>query len=180
MDPGAVEEGRAALNLLEGQLKDVQRFDDALSVGSRPSLNSERRMLDQVPRDTRLHYRQGSPLGLTLEELDDRGLLDGGGSVPNYYTSSRQRNRRPLEMKKRSSRLQDRGKEVRRTCTPKYFINNKPTLTSPLRLSPCTHMYTVLFKTSQCSVPHDSHTGEARIANRVVLSQSRHHWTWSD
>lgn len=116
------EEGRVALHFLEGQLKGVvqaqqpqlQRpIDDAGSVGSRPSLNSERRiMLDQVPRDTRLHYRQGSPLGLTVEELDDRGLLDGGGSVPNYYTSSRQRSRRPLEMKKRSSRLQERGKET--------------------------------------------------------------------
>jgi len=106
-------EGRDALSALDAQLLNVQRLDgDVLSVGSRPSLNSERRMLDQVPRDTRLHYRQGSPLGLTLEELDDRGLLDGGGSVPNYYTSSRQRNRRPLEMKKRSSRLQERGKEV--------------------------------------------------------------------
>ena len=107
-----LKDGREALMQLENQLKDVQRFDDAGSVGSRPSLNSERRMLDQMPRDTRLHYRQGSPLGHTLEELDDRGLLDGGGSVPNYYTSSKQRSRRPLEMKKRSSRLQERGKEV--------------------------------------------------------------------
>ena len=120
-----LHEGRAALYELEGQL---QRFDssDALSVGSgRPSLHSERRLLDQVPRDTRLHYRQGSPLGLTLEELDDRGLLDGGGSVPNYYTSSRQRNRRPLEMKKRSSRLQERGKvcccAARRGATVLFF-----------------------------------------------------------
>lgn len=109
-----LEEGRVALHELEGQLSSVSGGrqwggggDDAGSVGSRPS--------DQVPRDTRLHYRQGSPLGLTLEELDDRGLLDGGGSVPNYYTSSRQRTRRPLEMKKRSSRLQERGKEVRGT-----------------------------------------------------------------
>ena len=116
-----LEEGRVALHQLEGQLKQqgvVKCFDDAGSVGSRPSLNSERRMLDQVPRDTRLHYRQGSPLGLTVEELDDRGLLDGGGSVPNYYTSSRQRSRRPLEMKKRSSRLEERGKEA-----PSKLIN---------------------------------------------------------
>jgi len=88
---------------------------DNNSVSSeRRSVNSERRLLDQVPRDARLHYRKGSPLGLTVEELDDRGLLDGGGSVPSYYVSMRQRGRRPLEMKKRSSRLQDRGKEVRR------------------------------------------------------------------
>ena len=43
-----------------------------------------------------------------MEELDDRGLLDGG-SVPSYYTSIRQRTRRPLEMKKRSSRMQYRN-----------------------------------------------------------------------
>ena len=55
-----------------------------------------------------MHYRKGSPLGLTIEELDDRGLLDGG-SVPSYYTSMKQRTRRPLELKKRSSRLQDRN-----------------------------------------------------------------------
>jgi len=121
-----LEEGRVALLELEGQLNSVSGGrqwgggDDAGSVGSRPS--------DQVPRDTRLHYRQGSPLGLTLEELDDRGLLDGGGSVPNYYTSSRQRTRRPLEMKKRSSRLQERGKEVRLSslfgsCKCVYFAD---------------------------------------------------------
>jgi Ca2+-binding EF-hand superfamily protein len=64
-----------------------------------------------VPRDARLHYRKGSPLGLTIEELDDRGLLDGGGSVPNYYTSIKQRGRRSMELRKRSSRIQERGQE---------------------------------------------------------------------
>ena len=64
-----------------------------------------------MPRDARLHYRKGSPLGLTIEELDDRGLLDGGGSVPNYYTSIKQRGRRSMELRKRSSRIQERGQE---------------------------------------------------------------------
>ena len=42
------------------------------------SLRSGASILDQTARDTRLHYRKDSPLGLTVEELDDRGLLDGG------------------------------------------------------------------------------------------------------
>ena len=108
-----VEEGRIALYQLEKHLKDSQRADpvgDSGSVSSnrQVSLKSERSILDQTARDTRLHYRKDSPLGLTVEELDDRGLLDGG-SVPSYYTSIRQRTRRPLEMKKRSSRMQDRN-----------------------------------------------------------------------
>jgi hypothetical protein len=113
-----LEEGRVALHMLERQLKDrgpvqVQDLGQNGSVGSKQqSLNSERRLLDQVPRDARLNYRKGSPLGLTVEELDDRGLLDGGNSVPSYYTSIKQRSRRPLEMKKRASRLQERGQEV--------------------------------------------------------------------
>lgn len=143
MDMDTLEEGRVALHLLERQLKEqkvgspvgthtgtstmshgvgagvgaglTETGGDNNSVSSeRRSVNSERRLLDQVPRDARLHYRKGSPLGLTVEELDDRGLLDGGGSVPSYYVSMKQRGRRPLEMKKRSSRLQDRGKEVSR------------------------------------------------------------------
>ncbi len=65
----ALEEGRAALHLLEQQLKDrhgASRSD--ASVESRPnSLNQERKLLDKVPRDARLHYRQDSPLGLTIE-----------------------------------------------------------------------------------------------------------------
>jgi len=89
-------------------------LDDANSESSRQASikSSERRLLDQVPRDARLHYRKGSPLGLTIEELDDRGLLDGGGSVPNYYTSIKQRGRRSMELRKRSSRIQERGQEA--------------------------------------------------------------------
>jgi hypothetical protein len=90
--------------------------NDSYSIGSRQSqLSSERRLLDQAPRDLRLHNRLGSPIG-SLSELDDRGLLEGGASVKTCYSSSSQRrNRRPLEMKKRSSRLLERGKEVTKT-----------------------------------------------------------------
>ena len=80
--------------------------------GSRQNLNSERKIMDQVPRNTRLDLRKGSPLGLTLEELDDRGLLDGGGSIPSYYSSIKQKARRSQELRRRSSRLQDREKNV--------------------------------------------------------------------
>ena len=120
-----IEEGRAALHLLEQQLQEKHYYEpndrndrdrsdrDNYSTGSRHTTrSSERRLLDQAPRDLRLHNRLGSPIG-NLEELDDRGLLDGGGSVPTYYSSSsQQRSRRPLEMKKRSSRLLERGREV--------------------------------------------------------------------
>lgn len=110
-----IEEGRAALHLLEQQLQEKNYYEsnDNYSTSSRQtSRSSERRLLDQAPRDLRLHNRLGSPIG-NLEELDDRGLLDGGGSVPTYYSSSsQQRSRRPLEMKKRSSRLLERGREV--------------------------------------------------------------------
>jgi hypothetical protein len=68
LEDNEIEEGRVALHQLERTLKEAQRQDDAGSVGSRQqSLNSERRLLDQVPRDARLHYRKGSPLGLTVE-----------------------------------------------------------------------------------------------------------------
>jgi Ca2+-binding EF-hand superfamily protein len=109
-----VEEGRIALYQLERHLKDSQKGGDQIgdsgSVSSNRqfSLKSERSILDQTARDARLHYRKDSPLGLTVEELDDRGLLDGG-SVPSYYTSIRQRTRRPLEMKKRGTRMQERN-----------------------------------------------------------------------
>ena len=102
-----IEEGRLALLTLERQLGG----SNGINGNQEPSvhgtnrttstLSSERRLLDQAPRDLRLNNRMGSPLGLTIEELDDRGLLEGG-MVPNYYASSRQRGRRPLEMKKRS------------------------------------------------------------------------------
>ena len=91
--------------------QDIPNDTDNLSVSSRQrSVKSERSLLDQASRDTRLHYRKDSPLGLTVEELDDRGLLDGG-SVPTYYTSIRQRTRRPLEMRKRGARMQERDRE---------------------------------------------------------------------
>ena len=48
-----------------------------------------------------------------LQELDDRGLLDGGGSLPSYNTSLKNKNRRTLELQSRSNRLQGRGKEVK-------------------------------------------------------------------
>lgn len=136
-DDETLEEGRVALHLLERQLKtttsnSIQGGDDAISEGSsrqngsRQSLMAERRLLDQQPRDARLLLRKGSPLGLTLEvncilsssliemvkELDDRGLLEGGGVVPSYYTSLRQKNRRQLELQDRSSRMRQRGNEV--------------------------------------------------------------------
>ena len=118
-----LEEGKLALEMLEKQMKSHgnmiietstgNSIGDNNSIGSnKQSLNSERKLLDQVPRDARLQYRKGSPLGLTIEELDDRGLLDGGGAVPTYYASIKQKSRRSLEMKKRSSRLQERGKEA--------------------------------------------------------------------
>jgi hypothetical protein len=95
----------------ESMNQDIPNDTDNLSVSSRQrSVKSERSMLDQASRDTRLHYRKDSPLGLTVEELDDRGLLDGG-SVPTYYTSIRQRTRRPLEMRKRGARMQERDRE---------------------------------------------------------------------
>lgn len=50
---------------------------------------------------------------LNDQELDDRGLLDGGGSVPSYVTSLKNKSRRTLELQSRSHRLQGRDKEVR-------------------------------------------------------------------
>ena len=103
-----IEEGRLALLTLERQLggggsgiSGNQQEPHVTTNRTTSTLSSERRLLDQAPRDLRLNNRMGSPLGLTIEELDDRGLLEGG-MVPNYYASSRQRGRRPLEMKKRS------------------------------------------------------------------------------
>ncbi len=49
---------------------------------------------------------------MILQELDDRGLLDGGGSVPSYVTSLKNKSRRTLELQSRSHRLQGRDKEV--------------------------------------------------------------------
>ena len=113
-------EGRAALCLLEQQLKDKNIFqpsnNDSFSLDCKQkSRSSARKILDQAPRGIRLQNRLDSPMG-NLSDLDDRGLLDGGGSVKSYYSSSsQQRSRRPLEMRRRSSRLLERGKEVLRS-----------------------------------------------------------------
>ena len=124
-------EGRAALCLLEQQLKDKNIFqpsnNDSFSVECKQkSRSSARRLLDQAPRGLRLQNRLDSPIG-NLSDLDDRGLLDGGGgSVRSYYSSSsQQRSRRPLEMKRRSSRLLERGKEVLRGSSS-YLGNLTP------------------------------------------------------
>ncbi|KAJ1402602.1 hypothetical protein B484DRAFT_405367, partial [Ochromonadaceae sp. CCMP2298] len=110
-----LEEGRVALYQLERQLKERGKdtYNDAVSEGSsKPhSSTSDRRRADQVPRVIRLNNRSES-LGLTVEELDDRGLLDGGGSVPSYYTAMKHKGRRMQELQPRSYRLQERGKET--------------------------------------------------------------------
>jgi hypothetical protein len=65
----AIEEGRMALIQLEQELKDRERANDAVSVGSNKhhsSTGDERRLLDQMPRVTRLNNRLES-LGLTVE-----------------------------------------------------------------------------------------------------------------
>ncbi len=80
MDDVALEEGRIALYQLEKQLKtgaNNNNDNSENSVGSRQlSYNSERRILDQMPRDTRLHNRKGSPLGLTVEVKSPVSPLD--------------------------------------------------------------------------------------------------------
>lgn len=62
------EEGRVALYQLERQLNDRQQGPDNRSeVSSKQySATSDRRMLDQLPRNTRLNTRLES-LGLTVE-----------------------------------------------------------------------------------------------------------------
>jgi hypothetical protein len=131
MAEDAVEEGRVALRRLENQMGSKQNMVDS-SCAFTAGRKNERRLLgktiflfvsssfhdvrenfgvDQIPRYARLTYRNDSPLGLTVEELDDRGLLDGG-SVPSYYTSMKQKDRRSLEMRNRSSRLQEREQKV--------------------------------------------------------------------
>ena len=49
---------------------------------------------------------------MTLDELADRGLIEGNALVPDYVTSLRQKNRRALELKNRTSRLIDRENKV--------------------------------------------------------------------
>ena len=121
----ALEEGREALFQLEQHLKGRSSISsqvmeeekksssfDAASLITSPQNYNNRKMLDQVPRNARLHQRLES-LGLTIEELDDRGLIDGGGSLPgSQYSSVRSRSRRSLELQPRSHRLQERGKEA--------------------------------------------------------------------
>lgn len=122
-DDESVVEGRIALFQLEKQLKDYRLRDApdnhtnaSSSIGSKQaSLQSERKILDQIPRDERLSNRLDSPLGMNVEEMGDRGFLDGGALVPSYHTSMKQKNRRALELKKRSSRLLRREEKVR--CT---------------------------------------------------------------
>lgn len=128
-----LEQGRQQLQLLSRQLQEQKTGDQSVcSSSNRQNLQAERKLLDQKPRGDRLKNRKGSPLGLTLEvlfkvhfvhthllifffhlkELDDRGLLDGGGVVPSYYTSLKQKQRRSLELQRRSSRMKHRGQEV--------------------------------------------------------------------
>ncbi len=86
-----IEEGRIALYQLERQLKQEHQSSPKNSniiastennydiftttnnnnnyVDSRKHLYHERKLLDQKPRDARLNYRKGSPLGLTLEVI---------------------------------------------------------------------------------------------------------------
>lgn len=120
-----MEEGRIALHLLERKLLERKLNSNSSSHSDSNQtikpINNERKLLDKVPRETRLRYRKGSPLGLTLEELDDRGLLEGSGSVPSYYTSIRQRERKRLEMRNRSSRLQERDKETMGKMLDNFF-----------------------------------------------------------
>eukprot|EP01039_Chlorochromonas_danica_P007340 gene7340-8122_t len=108
-----LEEGRNALFELERQLKERNDTVDSASENNSSKQHSsiDRRTMDQLPRLKRLNQRSES-LGITVEELDDRGLLNGGGSVPHYYTSIKQKNRRFLELQPRSNRLQERGKEA--------------------------------------------------------------------
>lgn len=60
-----------------------------------------------------------------VQELDDRGLLDGGGVVPSYYTSLKQKQRRSLELQRRSSRMKSRGNEV---CSVQHVVDMYPRL----------------------------------------------------
>lgn len=107
-----------ALYALDKQLNENNKqsniTDDGYSISSRKTiLFSERKFMDQNSREIRLKKNIGSPLGgMTIDELADRGLLEGNALVPEYHTSLKQRSRRPLELKNRSSRLQDREAKV--------------------------------------------------------------------
>lgn len=90
-----------------------QSINNNNTTGRYQQVINSRKMMDQIPRGTRLTQRLES-LGLTVEELDDRGLIEGGaGSLPgSQYSSVRSRSRRSLELQSRSHRLQERGKEA--------------------------------------------------------------------
>ena len=122
-----IEEGRFALDELERRLRETvstsardvaelvpeegEGYDggrDGFIPRSSSNVSSERKNMDKSSRNTRLNLRKGSPFGLTLEEMDDRGLLEGGASAPGQILSIRQRGRRHQEMTRRSLRLQDR------------------------------------------------------------------------
>lgn len=60
-----VEEGRLALNELERQLKE-KRSEKQSHREAQARYAYERRALDHIPRNERLKYIKGSPLGLTL------------------------------------------------------------------------------------------------------------------
>ena len=99
---------------LTNMIDDVQ--DEHSSEGDETNTRNSaqgtrQRMLNNAPRAERLHNRMESSIG-SLEALDDRGLLEGGCSVSNGSSSLQRRSRRPLEMKNRSNRLKERGKEV--------------------------------------------------------------------
>ena len=118
-----LNEGRFALDALERRLKtgpsnrgdvmqEIQLEEDKKSIEGTtrnlPSTMKERKSMDKASRNARLNMRKGSPFGLTLGEMDDRGLLEGGATLPTQLLSIRQRGRRHQEMRRRSLRKQDR------------------------------------------------------------------------
>lgn len=115
-----LEETEQALLDLQRQLQpwlaqQTQRVSrDSGRVHSMPErlaakAHRHRRPLDRLPRHARLS-RRTSTLGLTLEELDDMGLLDGG-SIPPYFRSMNRRERREMDMRRRSARRRVRAQE---------------------------------------------------------------------
>jgi hypothetical protein len=64
-----LEQGRRQLELLSRQLQQQKTSDQSVGSSNRPSLQAERKLLDQKPRGDRLKNRKGSPLGLTLEVI---------------------------------------------------------------------------------------------------------------
>ncbi|KAJ1391844.1 hypothetical protein B484DRAFT_408629, partial [Ochromonadaceae sp. CCMP2298] len=95
-----LEEGQLALNRLERHLQEMHGASEASGASEVSKPVSDRRMLDQVLREVRLNNRQG--FGMTVEELEDRGML---GGLPFQQL----RGRRTLEMHSRANRLLERG-----------------------------------------------------------------------